>query len=91
MTADLGTVMNADHHAIVMTADHHATAMNVEVVEEAAGVMLPVMTEVDLNEGNLNNYFNVNVRLSIRVCVCSSVSVRPKTSSKSCSIMTKCQ
>merc|ERR1712241_1396354 len=42
--------MNADQE-IVMIVDHHATAMNVEVVEGAAGVMLPVMTEVDLNEG----------------------------------------
>merc|ERR1719166_142146 len=51
--------MTADHHAtvmtvdleIVMTADHHAIVMNVEVVEEEAGATLPVMTEVDLNEG----------------------------------------
>ena len=50
MTADLGTVMEADQE-IVMTADHHAIVMNVEVVE-VAGETLPVMTEVDLNEGN---------------------------------------
>merc|ERR1719270_3359489 len=53
MTADRDQeiVMTADHHVTVMTADHHAIVMNVEVEEEAAGVMLPVMTEVDLNEG----------------------------------------
>merc|ERR1719166_678878 len=51
--------MTADHHAtvmtvdleIVMTADHHAIVMNEEVEAEEAGATLPVMTEVDLNEG----------------------------------------
>merc|ERR1712079_446685 len=47
---DLGTVMTADQE-IVMTADHHAIVMNVGVVGEEAGATLPVMTEVDLNEG----------------------------------------
>merc|ERR1719225_1305704 len=50
MTVDLGTVMTADQE-IVMTADHHAIVMNVGVVVEEAGATLPVMTEVDLNEG----------------------------------------
>ena len=51
MTVDLGTVMTADQE-IVMTADHHAIVMNVGVGVEEAGATLPVMTEVDLNEGN---------------------------------------
>merc|ERR1712079_314412 len=50
MTVDLGTVMTADQE-IVMTADHHAIVMNVGVGVEEAGATLPVMTEVDLNEG----------------------------------------
>merc|ERR1712079_854175 len=50
MTVDLGTVMTADQE-IVMTADHHAIVMNVGVGVAEAGATLPVMTEVDLNEG----------------------------------------
>merc|ERR1719225_79324 len=50
MTVDLGTVMTADQE-IVMTVDRHAIVMNVGVVVEEAGATLPVMTEVDLNEG----------------------------------------
>ena len=55
MTVDLGTVMTADQE-IVMTVDHHAIVMNVEVVVEEAGATLPVMTEVDLNEGNEHSF-----------------------------------